>query len=83
VFNVTNNKWTTVTLSQSRFWLAATSVDNRYALFSGENTGTGPSKVVDIIKGEFECELEHQNSQILSFERILFCIVERKQKNKT
>jgi hypothetical protein len=48
VFDVTNNTWTTTTLSQARRCLAAISVDNRYALFGGGNTGSGPSNVVDI-----------------------------------
>jgi hypothetical protein len=45
VFNLTSNTWTNTTLNQARRNLAATSVDNRYALFVG---GSGPSNVVDI-----------------------------------
>jgi hypothetical protein len=48
VFNVTSNTWTTATLSEARSDLAATSVDNRYALFGGGKNGTGPSDVGDI-----------------------------------
>jgi hypothetical protein len=42
VFNVTSNTWTTATLSQARYYLTATSVDNRYALFGGVHNGSGP-----------------------------------------
>jgi hypothetical protein len=48
VFDVTSNRWTTATLSQARSALAATSVDNRYALFGGGYNGSVSSNVVDI-----------------------------------
>jgi hypothetical protein len=48
VFDVTSNRWTTATLSQARSYLAATSVDNRYALFGGGRKGSNNSNVVDI-----------------------------------
>jgi hypothetical protein len=44
----TRNTWTTATLSEARGYLAATSVDNRYALFGGGYNGSSPSDVVDM-----------------------------------
>jgi hypothetical protein len=45
---VTSNTWTNATLSQAGDSLAATSIDNRYALFAGGYNGSVPSNVVDI-----------------------------------
>jgi hypothetical protein len=48
IYNVTSDTWATATLSQARYFHAATSVASRYALFAGGWNGTYGSNVVDI-----------------------------------
>jgi hypothetical protein len=48
IYNVTSGTWSSATLSQGRWYLAATTVANRYALFAGGYNGSNYSNVVDI-----------------------------------
>jgi hypothetical protein len=50
VFNVTSNTWKNATLSQVRSYLAATSVDNRYALFGG-GSASNAVDIFDLLSG--------------------------------
>jgi hypothetical protein len=89
MYNVSSNTWTTATLSQARFYLASTSVANRFALFAGGDTGSGVySNVVDIfdyLSGQWSTSTLSQPRRYLtstSLRELAFFAVDKLIENK-